>query len=152
MARMVLSWASTVGHRRSIVPLYRATLTEPGRGRPPGPASGRAGIMKKARLIVGVTAAIPVAAGGFAAPAAAQANATTASAHQVPSKGKTAVLHGLAALMSGVGFYNMSLPETLYFRGGSTLPNFDYDVYVTCYYKGNTGYNDPYCVHFTKST
>ena len=43
--------------------------------------------MKKVRVIAGLTAAIPAAVGGFAAPAAA--HATTASVQPVPAKGKT---------------------------------------------------------------
>jgi len=107
--------------------------------------------MKKVRLIVGMTAAIPVAAGGLAAPAAAQA--TTASAHQVLAMGKTILLHGKRPniLRFGPGWYNLSLPETAFFRnGGSKRLSAGDAVKVTCYYFGGTatGYTDPYWDHF----
>jgi hypothetical protein len=107
--------------------------------------------MKKARLIAGMTAAIPAAAGGFAAPAAAHATqATTAPAHQVPVKGKTVQHHGMQADTTGPAFYSLSVSETLYLRtGGQTLLTAFDLVYVTCYYSGAPHKSDPYWDHVT---
>jgi hypothetical protein len=108
--------------------------------------------MKKARLIAGMTAAIPAAAGGFAVPAAAHAaQATTALAHQAPAMGKTVVRHGMQAATTGARSASLSENETLYIRSGGTkgLAHGTL-VYITCYYKGNTGYaSDPYWDHVT---
>jgi hypothetical protein len=109
-------------------------------------------MMKKARLIAGVTAAIPAAAGGFAAPAAAHAaQATTVSAHQVSVKGKTVLHYGIRPDTYGRGWYSLSAPETAYFRnGGQRHMTQSSEVSINCYYTGNTGYADPYWDHFTK--
>lgn len=104
--------------------------------------------MKKARLIAGLTAAIP-AAGAFAVPAAAHATqATTASAHQV--KGKTVLLHGNLPATFGPQWVEVSAPETLYFRNGGSFYPYEGQIYVTCYYSGAPHNNDPYWDHFTK--
>jgi hypothetical protein len=104
--------------------------------------------MKKARLIAGMTAAIP-AAGALAIPAAAHATqATTASPHQV--KGKTVLLHGLLPETFGPQWAEVSYPETLYFRSGGTYPDYSGQIYVTCYYSGAPHTNDKYWDHFTK--
>jgi len=73
--------------------------------------------MKKARLIAGMTAAIPAAVGGFAAPAAAHAAQATATlAHQAPAKGKTVMRHDVqAATTGGPGWYSQ-------LRGDPVLP------------------------------
>ena len=108
--------------------------------------------MKKARLIAGMTAAIPAAVGGFAAPAAAHAAQATATlAHQAPAKGKTVMRHDVqAATTGGPGWYSLSFGETLYFRnGGSHFLPAGWSVFVTCYYKGNTGNPDPYWDHIS---
>ena len=73
--------------------------------------------MKKARLIAGMTAAIPAAAGGFAVHAAT--HATTASADQVPVKGKT-MYHGIQLAATGPQWASLSFGETLHFRNGGT--------------------------------
>ena len=103
--------------------------------------------MKKARLIAGMTAAIPAAAGGFAVHAAT--HATTASADQVPVKGKT-MYHGIQLAATGPQWASLSFGETLHFRNGGTgfLPA-GYSVFVTCYYTGNTGNPDPYWDHIS---
>jgi hypothetical protein len=105
--------------------------------------------MKKARLIAGMTAAIPAAAGGFAAPAAA--HAATAAAQVQPAKGKTVLNHAtIACTNCGPGWYQV-INGTLYSPGGAVLfPNpYSGSVHVTCYYKGNTGFpHDPYFDHF----
>ena len=103
--------------------------------------------MKKARLIAGVTAAIPTAA-GFAVPAA-HATQARALAHQAPAKGKTVAYNGIRP-DTGPGWYEVSSPETLYFRDGGSYPDYwGMGVYVTCYYSGAPG-PDPYWDHFTK--
>jgi hypothetical protein len=104
--------------------------------------------MKKARLIAGVAATIPVAAGGFAAPAAAH----TTPAHQVPANGKTVRHPGQLTRRNGVGWYEVSYFETLHFRSGGSLRSYEGNVYVTCYYAGDTEYTDPYWDHFTVYT
>jgi hypothetical protein len=111
--------------------------------------------MKKARLIAGVTAAVPVAVGGFAAPAAANvAQPTTAKAHQAPVTGKTVLnlncIFGCAG--HGPGWYSVSVPETLHLRSGVSIKDYSGSVYVTCYYTGDTEFKDPYWDHFTKYT
>ena len=104
--------------------------------------------MKKARLIAGMTAAIP-AVGAFAVPAAAHATqATTASPHQV--KGKTVLHQGMQPATFGPQWAEVSYPETLYFRSGGTYPDYEGQIYVTCYYSGNPHKSDPYWDHFTK--
>src|SRR5215831_3513400 len=104
--------------------------------------------MKKARLIAGMTAAIP-AAGAFAAPAAAHATqATTASPHQV--NGKTVLLQGILPETFGPQWASLSVPETLYFRNGGSFYPYSGLIYVTCYYSGAPHKSDPYWDHFTK--
>jgi hypothetical protein len=70
--------------------------------------------MKKARLIAGMTAAIP-ALGAFAAPAAA--HATTASPHQV--KGKTVLLQGIRQETKGPQWASLSESEIFHPRTGN---------------------------------
>jgi len=108
--------------------------------------------MKKARLVVGVTAAVPVAVGGFAAPAAAHvAQPTTAKAHQAPVTGKTVLNHAtIACTGCGPGWYQV-INGKMYSRGGAIIPPNPYQgsAHVTCYYRGDTGFpNDPYFDHF----
>jgi len=106
--------------------------------------------MKKARLIAGLTAAIPAAAGGFAVPAAAHAaQATTTSAQQV--KGKTVLLQGTQLAATGAKWASLSENEILYTQSGARKGlAHGTSVYITCYYKGNTGFaSDPYWDHVT---
>lgn len=108
--------------------------------------------MKKTRLITAMTAAIPAAAGGFAAPVAAHATqATMAQAQQRPATGKTVVPHGMRPEATGSQWAPLSHSDTLYFRsGGSTvLPDQD-QVFITCYYSGTTYLGDKYWDHITR--
>jgi hypothetical protein len=106
--------------------------------------------MKRARLIAGVTAAIPAAAGGFAAPAAAHAaQATTASAQQRPGNGKTVQHYGIQLATTGPQWAPLSESEILYYRSGGTQWLRDGTrVFVTCYYHGAPG-QDPWWDHIT---
>src|SRR5215831_21219979 len=107
--------------------------------------------MKKARLVAGMTAVIP-AAGAFVAPAAAHATqATTASAQQVPAKGKTVLHPGVQLAAFGPQWAVLSESETLYQRSGlhRTLPD-GTQVYLTCYYSGAPYASDKYWDHITK--
>ena len=111
---------------------------------------GRVWIMKKARLITGMTAAIPAAVGGFAAPAAAHTTqATTAQVQQRPATGKTVVHHGIRPTYGQ--WWPLSHSDTLYLRsGGSTvLPDQD-QVFVTCYYSGTVYFGDKYWDHIIR--
>ena len=106
--------------------------------------------MKKARLVAGVTAAIPVATGGLTVPAAAHTTQVTAApAQQALGQGKTVRHHAIGPDTYGIAWYPLSATETLYYRhGGSTRLPAGYSVFVTCYYKGTTGYaSDPYWDH-----
>jgi|SRR5215471_400065 len=107
--------------------------------------------MKKARLIVGVTAAVPVAVGGFAAPAAAHvAQPTTAKAHQAPVTGKTVLNHAaMACTNCGPGWYQITGGVMYNPNGGIIAAAYNGWAHITCYYKGNTGFtHDPYFDHF----
>ena len=107
--------------------------------------------MKRARLIAGMTAAIPAAVGGLAAPATAHAaQATTTLAHQAPAKGKTVTSHSMLAAHKAAKWASLSFGETMHFaKGGTAFFPAGWSVFVTCYYTGNTGTPDPYWDHIS---
>ena len=108
--------------------------------------------MKKARLIAGMTAAIPAAV-AFAAPAAAHATqATMAPAQRVPAKGKTVSHPGIQLATFGPQWAVLSESETFYPRSGGHFTLADgTQVYLTCYYSGAPYNSDPYWDHITKA-
>jgi len=107
--------------------------------------------MKRVKLIAGMTAAIPAAVGGLAAPAAAHAaQATTTLAHQAPAKGKTVMRHSMLEARRVAKWAPLSFGETMHFaKGGTAFFPAGWSVFVTCYYTGNTGTPDPYWDHIS---
>jgi hypothetical protein len=112
-------------------------------------AAQKGRIMKKAKLIAGMTAAIPAAA-GFAGPAAAHTNQSGTTAHETFQNGKS--VHLQAPRVNTTSLWApLSQSETLYYRsGGHTTLVVGYPVYVTCYYSGAPYKTDPYWDHITK--
>ena len=102
--------------------------------------------MKKARLIAGMTAAIP-AATGFAVPAAAHAQPT---APEVARTVKT--VQPQVQVDTGARWAPLSASEILYSPNGKNIASLvvGYSVYITCYYSGAPYKADKYWDHVTK--